>query len=260
MTNPVTRGNINAALLPVIYEFFGEGYNRYEKQHEQIFTVKKSTRAFEEHVMNFDTGVGAQKTEGSMITYDTLGEGFKVRYQHNTYALGIIITKEAIEDDQYVDLAKRASTALGKSLSYTKEVVAANVLNNALSGSFLGGDGKSLGATDHPLYGPGGGTYANKFSAATSLSETALEAAITNIRGFVDERGMLVNVQPRKLVVPKELAFTAHRILRSPYRTNTADNDVNVIADKNLFSEGYIINNYLTSAVNYFVQDGFYNI
>ena len=83
-------------------------------------------------------------------------------------------------------------------MAHTKQVKAANVLNNAFSSSFLGGDGKSLVATDHPL--AGGGTFSNRPSAFSDLNETSLENALISISTFVDDRNMILALQGTKLL------------------------------------------------------------
>ena len=46
-------------------------------------------------------------------------------------------------------------------MANTKQVKAANVLNNAFNSSFAGGDGKELLATDHPTIA---GTFSNELA------------------------------------------------------------------------------------------------
>ena len=136
-------------------------------------------------------------------------------------------------------------------MAYTKQVKAANVLNNAFSSSFPGGDGKELIATDHPTVQAG--TQSNEPSTAADLSESSLENAIISIGGFADDRNIPVAVQARKLVIPKELAFTAKRILKSELRVGTADNDVNALNSMGMFPEGYVVNHYLTDTDAFFI-------
>ena len=252
--NPITRANNLRALLPSIYHFFGDAYDAYTKEYEEIFQIEKSKRAFEELVLNWGTAVAPQKAEGSFIQNDTFGEGYTQRINMQTYALGVIMTREAIDDNQYVDLTKRAATALGRSMAYAKEVAAANILNNAFSSAQPGADGQPLASTSHPLQGPGGGTYSNRLAVFADLSETSLETMVTNIRGLVDERNMLIRVLPKKLIIPKEQAFVAARILGSKYRPGTADNDINVLNNQSIFSEGYMVNHYLTDPNAFFIQ------
>ena len=154
------------------------------------------------------------------------------------------ITEEAVEDNLYDTLSKRYTAALARSMAYTKQVKAANVLNNAFSSSNVGGDGKELCATDHPSLAAG--DLSNELATAADLSETSLETAIIAIGGFVDDRNIPVAVQARKMILPKDLAFTAQRILKSELRVGTADNDINATKSLGLLPGGYAVNHYLT--------------
>ena len=133
----------------------------------------------------------------------------------------------------------------------TKEVKGADVLNNAFNTDFLGGDGKVLIATDHPL--TGGGTLANRASTMADLNETSLEDALIDISTFTDDRGLTISVRATKLVVPPQLVFVADRILNSPQRVGTADNDINAIANTGVLPGGYTVNHYLTDTDAFFL-------
>ena len=184
--------------------------------------------------------------------FDSAQESFTARYTHETIALAFSITEEAIEDNLYDRLASRYTRALARSMAHTKQVKAANVLNNAFSSSFTGGDGKELCATDHPL--SGGGTFANEPSTAADLNETSLEDAMISISGFVDERGLKIALRGTKLIIPPALQFVAERLMASTLRVGTADNDVNALRSTGMLSEGYVINHFLTDTDAFFIK------
>ena len=125
------------------------------------------------------------------------------------------------------------------------------MLNNAFSSSFLGGDGKSLLATDHPTVS--GGTNSNKLATAADLNETSIEAAVIQIAAWTDERGLLIAAKPRKLVIPPATQFVAIRLLETEKRVGTADNDVNAIKTNGAIPEGYTINHWLTDTDAWFL-------
>ena len=138
-----------------------------------------------------------------------------------------------------------------RSMSNTKQVKAANVLNNAQVTTVVGGDGESLIGNAHPL--ATGGTFSNVLATASDLNETSLEQSLIDIAGFVDERGLKIATQGRKMIIPKELQFTAERIMKSPQRVGTADNDINAIYNMGMVPEGYRVNNFLTDTDSYFL-------
>jgi phage major head subunit gpT-like protein len=121
-----------------------------------------------------------------------------------------MITREIMEDDLYDVVGQRKAQGLAFSMRQTKEIVAANIYNRAFNSSYTGGDGKELLATDHPLFA--GGTFANELATAADLSEAAVEQAHIDIAGFVNDRGLLISVRPKTLVIPRQLMFEAKRI------------------------------------------------
>jgi hypothetical protein len=249
----ISRSQLVKELEPGLNALFGLEYNRYDNEHAEIFNTETSDRAFEEEVMLSGFGTAANKAEGAMVTFDQASEVYTSRYTHNTVALAFAITEEAIEDNLYDRLAGRYTRALARSMAQSKQITAANVLNNAFDtgGSFNGGDGKALCTTDHPL--ANGGTFRNELSTAADLSETSLEQSLIDIAAFVDERGLKIALQGRKLIIPKELQFTAERIMKSPMRVGTADNDINAINNMGMVPEGYRVNNFLTDTDSFFL-------
>ena len=247
----ISRSQLVKELEPGLHALFGLEYKRWEREHAEIFTEETSERAFEEETLITGFGAAPTKSEGASVEFDTAAEQWTARYVHETIALAFAITEEAVEDNLYDTLSRRYTAALARSMAYTKQVKAANVLNNAFSSSFPGGDGKELIATDHPTVQAG--TQANEPTTAADLSESSLENAIISIGGFADDRNIPVAVQARKLVIPKELAFTAQRILKSELRVGTADNDTNALNSMGMFPEGYVVNHYLTDTDAFFI-------
>ena len=255
----ISRAQLAKELEPGLNALFGMEYARYENEHAEIFETESSDRAFEEEVLIVGFGNARDKSEGQGVAYDQASEGFTARYTHETVALAFALTEESVEDNLYDRLGARYTKALARSMAHTKQVKAANVLNNAFSSSFTGGDGKSLVATDHPL--AGGGTFSNRPSAFADLNETSLENALISISTFVDDRNMILALQGTKLVVPPQLQFVADRLLETPGRVETADNDINAIRNMGLLPQGYAVNHFLTDTDAFYVltdcPDGF---
>ena len=247
----ISRSQLVKELEPGLNALFGLEYKRYENQHTEIFDTENSDRAFEEEVMLSGFANAEVKPEGSGVTYDNAQETFTARYTHETIALAFSITEEAIEDNLYDRLASRYTKALARSMANTKQVKAANVLNNAFNSSYAGGDGKELCATNHPTIA---GTFSNELATSADLNETSLEQALIDIAAFTDERGLKVAARGMKLIIPSELQFTAERLMKSSQRVGTADNDVNAIASMGMIPQGYVVNNYLTDTDAFFIK------
>ena len=247
----ISRSQLVKELEPGLNALFGLEYKRYENEHDQIFDKETSDRAFEEEVMLSGFGNASIKAEGQGVTYDTAQETFTARYTHNTIALAFSITEEAIEDNLYDRLASRYTKALARSMANTKQVTGANVLNNAFSASYVGGDGVALLSTSHPTIA---GTFSNTLATAADLNETSLEQSLIDINGFTDERGLKIAAQGVKLIIPKELQFTAERLMKSAGRTSTSDNDINAIKSMGMVPQGYVVNNFLTDTDAFFIK------
>ena len=247
----ISRAQLAKELEPGLNALFGLNYDNYTEEFSEIFAQETSDRAFEEEVLITGFGSAPTKTEGQGVQYDTASESFTSRYTNETVALAFSLTAEAIEDNLYDSLGKRYTKALANSMANTKEVKGADVLNNAFSSSFTGGDGVSLVNTAHPL--AGGGTAANRETTMADLNETSLEAMLISISQFTDDRGLLISVQPTKMIVPPQLVFVADRILNSTLRTGTADNDLNSIRNTGVLPGGYAVNHYLTDPDAFFI-------
>ena len=255
----ISRAQLAKELEPGLNALFGMEYSRYENEHAEIFDTESSDRAFEEEVLIVGFGNARDKSEGQSVGYDSASEGFTARYTHETVALAFALTEEAVEDNLYDRLGARYTKALARSMAHTKQVKAANVLNNAFNSSFAGGDGVELVSNAHPL--AGGGTFSNRPSAYSDLNETSLEDALISISTFVDDRNMILALQGVKLVVPPQLQFVADRLLETPGRVSTADNDINAIRNMGMLPQGYAVNHFLTDTDAWFVKtdvpDGF---
>ena len=255
----ISRAQLAKELEPGLNALFGMEYSRYENEHAEIFDTESSDRAFEEEVLIVGFGNARDKSEGQSVGYDSASEGFTARYTHETVALAFALTEEAVEDNLYDRLGARYTKALARSMAHTKQVKAANVLNNAFNSSFAGGDGVELVSNAHPL--AGGGTFSNRPTAYSDLNETSLEDALISISTFVDDRNMILALQGVKLIVPPQLQFVADRLLETPGRVSTADNDINAIRNMGMLPQGYAVNHFLTDTDAWFVKtdvpDGF---
>ena len=248
----ISRSQLAKELEPGLNALFGLEYDKYDKEHLDIFDVESSDRAFEEEVMLAGFGNAETKPEGSGVNYDTAQEAWTARYNHETIALAFAITEEAVEDNLYDKLAGRYTKALARSMSNAKQIKGANVLNRGFNSSYTGGDGKELLATDHPTVT--GGDFKNELTTAADLNETSLEQALVDLADMIDERGLKVAVKATKMLIPSELVFVAERLLQSQLRTGTGDNDINAVRSSGMVPGGYVVNHYLTDSDAWFLK------
>jgi hypothetical protein len=247
----ISRAQLLKELLPGLNALFGLEYSRYGEEHKEIFETESSERSFEEETKLAGFGAAPVKNEGSAIAYDNGQEVWTARYNHETIALGFSLTEEAIEDNLYDSLSARYTKALARGMSYTKQTKAAGVLNNGFDTNYKGGDNVALFSASHPL--ANGELNSNIPTVAADLNETSLEAAVIQIAAWTDERGLLIAAKPRKLILPPGLMFVAKRLLDTPNRVGTADNDINAIKSMGVIPEGYTVNHFLTDPDAWFL-------
>ena len=247
----ISRAQLLKELLPGLNALFGVEYATYGEEHKEIYETETSERSFEEETKLSGFSAAPVKNEGSAIAYDNAQEAWTARYNHETIALGFSLTEEAIEDNLYDSLSARYTKALARGMAYTKQIKAANVLNNGFSASYAGGDGQALFSASHPLVS--GGTNSNIPTTPADLNETSLENAVIQIAQWTDERGLLIAAKPKKLVIPVQLQFVATRLLETELRVGTNDNDVNALKNNGSIPGGYSVNHYLTDPNAWFL-------
>ena len=248
----ISRADLQRELVPGLHGLIGLGYDDYGKEWSEIFEVTTSERSFEEETKLVGFGRAAVKDEGSSVEFDEdAGEAWTARYTMSTFALGFILTEEAIEDQLYDSLGARYAQQLGRSMAKTKEYNCANILNFAFNNTVLGGDGQPLCSASHPTFS--GAVNSNFAAVGTDLNEATLENAVIQISQWVDERNMIIAAKPKKLIIPTGLQFIAKRLLATPYRTATGDNDISAIVEMNVIPEGFTVNHYLTDVDAWFL-------
>lgn len=245
-----TTGTFPKLMWPGLKSIWGISYAQYPEQWRRIFDVETSSKAWEEDVGISSYGLFSVKDEGDAVKYDTELQGHIARYTHVTYALGGIISEEAQEDDQYAVVGRRKARALAFSSATTLNTLGAAVYNN--STTYTGADGAALLSDTH-VNVSGDSTAVDNLSAST-LSESALEAACIAISKFTNDRGLRIMATPTQLIVPPDLSFTAERILQSPLRPDTANNDLNAIKEMGVIPGGYVVNNYLTGTTSWYLR------
>jgi hypothetical protein len=246
----INTGSFAKALWPGVNAWYGKAYNDHKVEYTEIFETHKSRKAWEEDVSVSSFGLAQVRGEGAPVSYDSEQQGFMKRYTHVEYALGFIITRNMVDDDQYDVVGSRKAKALARSMRQTKETVGANVLNRAFNSSYVGADGLELLSTAH--VNVAGGTYANELTTAADISEASLEQACIDLGKLLDDRGLKIAVRPKKIIVPVDLDFEVNKIMKTEYEVGTANNTVNLVRSR--FPAGVAINHWLTDTDAWFIK------
>lgn len=241
----ITTGNHPKALWPGVKAWFGQSYKEHPLEYPMIFKKDTSDKAYEERVETTGFGLAPVKTQGASVSFVSDSQGYTARFTNVTYGLGYIVTMEELADNLYESVSKSRAKKLAFSMRQTKEYVGANIINRIVNTSYTGGDGQVLACSTHPTTS---GNQSNILSPAADISESAIEDMCTQVMGLTNNVGLIVNIMPEKLLVPRQLWFEANRILKSALQNDTANNAVNVLKATNAFPGGVVMNHFLTDS------------
>lgn len=248
----ISTSNHPKALWPGVAAFWGRDYDDYPKEWVDMFDEQMSEKNYEEDVKITSFGLAPLKAQGASISYDSESQGQVTRFTHLTYALGFAVTMEELQDNLYAQVSQTRVQALARSHRITEEIVCADVYNNAFDAAFPGSDGVSLLNASHPNVT--GGTFSNILATASDLNETALEDLITQIGLATDDRGLIISLMPKKLIVHPSNWWNANRILESVFQNDTANNAVNVLKATNAIPGGVMQCHYLDAPNAWFLR------
>jgi len=248
----INRASISKELLPGLNAIFGLEYGQVNNEHESLFDIENSDRAFEEEVLFTGFGEAPVKGEGAAVVYDSASESYTARYTAETIALAFAITEEAMEDNLYDTFAKLRAKGLARAMATTKQVKAAAIFNTAFAAAGVNyGDGVAFCASNHPTIGDG--NQSNLLGAA-DLSQTTLETALTSIQKTKDDRGILIGASALSLHIPVDSWSIADGILNTPGKTSSSDNDINSVRHMGMVPQGFYINRRFTDTDAWFIK------
>ena len=248
MSNVTTRGTFPKVLQEGVAAFFGAAYTNFPREFADIYDIKSSEKAFEEHVELVNIGLAPVKDEGASVAYTSMKQGDTYRAQHVSYAIGMIVTREAIRDNLYMQVAKQRTDTIARSISNTENIIAMLPLNRAFDAAFPRADGVALCSDSHPT--AVGTTQSNLLN--SDLSHAALEDAVILAETTKANNGDPILIRSKALIVPTALKLTANKILQSVNQSGTANNDINILRALDTFPEGVKAKRFLTNG--WFVQ------
>lgn len=247
----ISTGNIAKLLWPGLNARWGANYTEFPKEYTDLVDVFSSDMTYEEDQELTGFGLAPVKAQGQATVYDTMQQGVTTRYTHIAYSLGFIITREAIDDNQYEKVGMQRTGSLAFSMRQTKENVVANLYNRGFSTSYPIGDAAAMLSTAHPTLA---GNQSNKLAVDADLSEASLEDLVIQVGQAQNSRGLRISLQAKSLVIPVQLQFEAARILKSVQQNDTANNAINALRSMGAFTDGVKVNHYLTDADAFFVR------
>jgi hypothetical protein len=256
----ISTGLISRLLIPGVKTVWGMAKD-YGNQYEPIYGAPIKSDKYQEYTVEMRyLGAAGIKPEGSVGQSDYAAQRFVTNFVNKTIQNSFGITKEAFNDNKYQQEFPLKTMSLKQSLTTTKNILGAAVLNNAFNVNFPMGDGKPLCSATHVI---DNGTFSNVAGqgATIDFSEAGIEDGIITINQFKMQSGILEHVMPEKLIVSRADQFAAIRILKSNYQPDNANNAVNALKDgyfpKGSFTNQYLVGNpwfILTNADNGFTH------
>lgn len=250
--SPMRSTDFRSVVAPILNETFDGVYDQRKDEWNQVFREQKGIpRAYHEEPVLYGFGAAPELPDGMPVTYQSGGQMFVQRYLYKVYGLAFALTKVLVEDGDHIRMGQTYAKHLAQSLIETKETLAANILNRAFNGSYVGGDGVSLVATNHPIVN---GTSSNQLATAAALSQTSLEQLLIQIRNATDNNGKRIRLNPRQIVTGPSNVFQAEVLLKSVLRAGNANNDINPVKSMGMLADGQANLSRITSTTSWFVQ------
>jgi hypothetical protein len=251
MPTPMTSTQFRILVEPILSDHF-DGVYEQRKEFRQFMRVKGGIdRAYQMEPVMYGLGAAPVMGEGGPVTFKSGGVVFNKTYFFEQYGIAFGMTKVLVEDGDHISMGRIYSEQMGQGMNETEETASANVLNRSFNGAFLGGDGQPLCSNAHPIVG---GTQSNVFSTPAALSQTSVEAGLTQIRRAQDNDRKYVRITPRKLLVAPENEWQAEVITKSALRTGGANNDINPVMSTKALPEGYEVITRLTSPTAWWIK------
>jgi hypothetical protein len=252
MAVPMRSTDFRSIVEPILNEEFDGLYNQRADEWKQVFTERNGIpRNYHEEPVLYGFGAAPELPDGMPVTYQSGGVLFNARYVYKVYGLAFALTKVLVEDGDHISIGQTYAKHLAQSLIETKETLCANILNRAFNGSYAGGDGVQLVASNHPI---AAGTASNVLTTAANLSQTSLEQMLIQIRNAIDNNGKRIRLTPQKLVLSPSNVFQGEVLLKSVLRAGTGNNDINPINSMGMIDGGQANLSRLTSTTAWWVQ------
>lgn len=244
-------------LEPGLRKIFQETYKELPEQYSQVFNVQDSKKAIETDLRMGGFGMWDKKDSAGSVQYEDPTDTLPLQYVHEEFSKGFTVERKFIDDEQYGTISKWTKS-LARGARATIETQAASIFNNAFTTN--GFDGQPLISATHKRLD--GGQMSNRLAATDgagaadgALSDRNLKAALIQTRRQVDDKGILIQVQPKLLVVPPSLQFIANTIVQSQAISaqgngNTYNSDKNTLPNLRV-----VVMDYFTSNTAWFLID-----
>lgn len=234
---------------PVVRKYYGLEMRKETPQFSQIAEVDDVDGPIRDFVEVAGPGQLDLKVENAAMTTKRIVQGPVKRVQAATFAAGIGLSFEVVEDAKYKQV-KSTAASLGRAARKTPEYLFAQFLDRSFDSNFpVTADNVELcNSTSHLL--PDGTTFGNALSTPAALSESSYEDVLTNLRTIPGPDGMLSPEEPECLVTPSALHILGEKLTISEKTLGSANNDPSYVKGK----ADHVTFDYLTNNTRWFVK------
>jgi hypothetical protein len=232
----INLGSIPQALQQTVAGWHGMWYKENPSLVEKLFETRKSSKYYEEIGAATGLGLAREKADGGSIQYDDMRQFYTTRFYQLNYSVAFQVTENMFDFNQYAEFAWQSTKDRARALNATTSNNCANIFNFAFTSGYTGGDGQLLCSTSHPL--GAGNTAANRPTNGSDLNEAYLEDAGIAVSDYTNEAGIPAEIQMKALVTSTNDRFNAARLLKSEFRPDSANNDINAINETNALPMG----------------------
>lgn len=223
----VFTGVIADALKETLDEIIDDPTDGYESSaiFKKWCAIKSMEDHYEDDMEMGGPGLASEKTEGGEIAAGTVREGPITRYLARTFALKMLVTEEAMEDNKYpkvINAGRRLKRAMWK----TADIDATNMLVRMFNSAYVGGDGQPLASTAHTL--PNGGTFSNTLATPMSPSRAAFIIARSMAMKLPGHDGTIEGTDIKAVIHPVEQWAVWEGLVKSNKAPESNVNEINV--------------------------------
>jgi phage major head subunit gpT-like protein len=240
---PLTKSDMPNLLEDGLKTVFFEALDAAAGDYERVATIVPSESDQETYAW-LGAVPSMREFTDERLPLGLLEHDYAIR--NKTWESSIAIERAAIEDDKYGQIKLRIASLAREAKRHMDELVFTLLRNGFTTACY---DSQYFFDTDHSE--GESGTQSNK--GTTALSAAALQAAITAMMKFKDDRGKLLGVLPDLLVVPPDLQWTAMELLESTYWPGETANATKVANNVLKGKLDLVVSPYLSDTNDWFV-------
>ena len=251
----VQSGTFAPLFRPGLRRDFKDAWDEYPTEYPNFLKVERSSLPEQRAAIMTGMNRLVERGDAEPLTYEDPKMSKIVAAVDKEFALGFIISRRTVEDDQY-GKANQSAKWLAHAARMTYEYRAAALLDDAFTGNFFKGiDNLPLISTAHTLLNSSL-TISNRLSGDPAISQAAVEAMFDLYQAMRDENGDPVPMFPDTIILGNGAGdySTALKIWNTTLEPFTANNTDNVVR-RRMPSPKMFVSHYKANPRSWFMVD-----